>query len=400
MTPQTLQYFADRNISVEFNGLGHSNELRTAYINETRDLVMQSPANLSQNVKIDCYRLFYPELVNRSKFTGFESFETAEKQFKVGIYSQITGPLFKSAEVKDSSLPSAQSFKPTLAASFANYSKPILLYLSGGLDSEFMARNLIDAGKAFTPVIFRWTDSEGQIKNSEELQYAFDFCVAKNLTPIVKTIELVPLWQSAEFKQLAVDIQLMQPQLVSHAWMAKVMEAELPGSQHLFGGEVRYLANYADSSGEMANLIYLNKVAAGFSGSRYSYWTTNSAFSASLIMESNGTWSIDRPFSIGIYSEGPLSGSWAVPPIGSYEYQITSYASSFGPGGGNVQPPFFIPGWNPIVGGSIAAAGVGGSIGDAASLQMSFEIRSIANPALIQSYSIDLRAEVDPGGSG
>lgn len=258
MTPGSKKLFAELGISVEFNTLCMTRDLIQAYIAETSDIVNAEESKNSQFVKYACYSHFY-DLAPRYKMTGFEAFDDLTMAYKIEQGFAYKGPSSNSSITCETPDSIVTPYINLLKAELSNISKPVLLYLSGGLDSEFVARALLDADKPFTPVIFNWLDDNGIITNTGESVYAFEFCKEHKLTPIVKSVVIPDLWKSAEFKQLSQDIHVTSPQLTTHAFMVKMMHECMPGVMHLFGGEVRYVKRMIKSNDKEVNIVKLAK---------------------------------------------------------------------------------------------------------------------------------------------
>jgi hypothetical protein len=239
--------------------------------------------------------------------------------------------------------------------------KPVLLYLSGGIDSEFLARALLESDTEFTPVIYRWKDSNNFITNVYDIEHAYRFCDMYDLSPILMDINIDELWQSEEFLQIMEQAKIESPQLVTHIYMCMEMNNRLPESTHLFGGEVRFRTNFLLDNRETANLVMLGKVTPGFNGQ--SYTNENPAgpgtYYTRLIFETNGTWDIvyDMNFS-GSFTGSPISGTWAVAPLNpaGYEYRIPTVINSGALGvGSSATPELGDPTWYPILPSTIIA---------------------------------------------
>ena len=69
-------------------------------------------------------------------------------------------------------------------------SKPILVGLSGGFDSQVVCLSFMNAGVPFNPVILRLTNEEGKTYNDFDINGAFEFCKKFNLEPIVETLNV------------------------------------------------------------------------------------------------------------------------------------------------------------------------------------------------------------------
>lgn len=264
MTPETEKYFEEQNIQVYFDTLGKTKALKEAYIESTQKLVDANPTKRSEMVKHACYSQFY-SMKQREKLTGFEQFAELDKQYRIENREYIGENVFRMSNLFEKSEKSSiiLPYKTQLGRSFEEYNKPILLYLSGGLDSELVARSLIEFGINFTPVIFNWGNKKGEIVNSTDTQYAFDLCKEFQLTPIVKTVNIDELWLSAEFKRLGKAIRILSPHLTTHAYMVELMNTEKPNHIHLLGGEVRYKSDASKFNDEKfinPNLVYANKI--------------------------------------------------------------------------------------------------------------------------------------------
>jgi hypothetical protein len=273
MTPETIKYFEEQNIQVHFDTLGKTKALKAAYIDATQKLVDANPTKRSEMVKHACYSQFY-SMKQREKLTGFEQFAELDKQYRIENKEYIGENIFRMSNLVDKSHSSGiiLPYKTQLGISYEEYNKPILLYLSGGLDSELVARSLIEFGIKFTPVIFNWGNKKGEIVNSNDTQYAVDFCNEFQLTPIVKTVNIDELWISAEFKRLGKSIRILSPQLTTHAYMVELMNSEKPDHIHLLGGEVRYKSNFDEVKTDgfvMPNLVYVTKAMPSSVGTMY-----------------------------------------------------------------------------------------------------------------------------------
>lgn len=263
MTPETEKYFEEQNIQVYFDTLGKTKALKAAYIDATQKLVDANPTKRSEMVKHACYSQFY-SMKQREKLTGFEQFAELDKQYRIDNKEYIGEDIFRHSNLVDKGHASGiiLPYKTQLGISYEEYTKPILLYLSGGLDSELVARSLIEFGIKFTPVIFNWGNKKGEIVNSNDTDYALEFCKEFQLTPIVKTINIDELWTSAEFKKLGKSIRILSPHLTTHAYMVELINSEKPDHIHLLGGEVRYKSDFNDIKTDgfvTPNLVYSTK---------------------------------------------------------------------------------------------------------------------------------------------
>jgi hypothetical protein len=322
MNPSSKEYCSARGIDVQFNTLGSTPELVKAYISSTADLVRASEQCASEYVKGTGYNRFYP-ISERTKYTGFEALRKNYIQFKIKQTAVVKVPQITPASVVDSMPDNSIDYKLALRDELLSIDKPILLYLSGGIDSELVALSLIDSNKAFTPVIFHWTNNDGAEINTEELSYAHTFCDSHSIVPIIKTINAEALWESLEFEQMSIDAGIVSPHLVTHLYMTTVMHQEFPNYKHLFGGEVRYRNNYTKDDGSLANIVLTTKVTPGYNAQFYVASGTGGG-QLSLNLYNTGAWVVT--FLTGSGSGAPTSGTFAVAPLNStgYEYRIAS----------------------------------------------------------------------------
>ena len=363
MNPSSKEYCSARGIDVQFNTLGSTPELVKAYISSTADLVRASEQCASEYVKGTGYNRFYP-ISERTKYTGFEALRKNYIQFKIKQTAVVKVPQITPASVVDSMPDNSIDYKLALRDELLSIDKPILLYLSGGIDSELVALSLIDSNKAFTPVIFHWTNNDGAEINTEELSYAHTFCDSHSIVPIIKTINAEALWESLEFEQMSIDAGIVSPHLVTHLYMTTVMHQEFPNYKHLFGGEVRYRNNYTKDDGSLANIVLTTKVTPGYNGQVY-IASSSSGGQLSLNLYNTGAWVVN--FLTGASSGTPTSGTFAVAPLNStgYEYRIASMNVAGGAGCISVpaSPASCPTAWATIGANTVAcsASAVGGS---------------------------------------
>jgi hypothetical protein len=94
--------------------------------------------------------------------------------------------------------------------------KPILVGLSGGIDSQAVCLSMMQAKVPFTPVILQKRNGRGVLYNKYDIDGAFDFCKLHNLTPIVESMdldyfytnELMGLCEDYGFTHAEVPVQL------------------------------------------------------------------------------------------------------------------------------------------------------------------------------------------------
>lgn len=330
------KYFADRGVKVIYNFLGHTEELVRSYTKKFEKIVENSHRKESQFVKQQCYSELY-NLEPRKKFTGFEKHKDIDKNFRKNISPLIHEAQFSPTIIIDPDNNHVSSdYKSELKKFIKTVDNP-LLYFSGGIDSELVAMAMLEAEKKFTPVIFNYTNNSGQVLNLFDTNYAFEFCGKNNLFPIIKTINIEELWHSKDFANLAIDLQIVSPQIVTHAYMVELMKNDFPDHTHVFGGEVRFYTYHQLDDGRMANLVLLAKTNPGYNGVTYNASSFTGGTPASLYLDyfSGGTWSITGT---GNQTVDTDSGTWTTTPGSSYEFRVSAISSVTITGLGQLSP--------------------------------------------------------------
>jgi len=95
----------------------------------------------------------------------------------------------------------------------SQFTKPILVALSGGSDSQVVCLSLINAGVPFRPVILRLLSRHGSLYNGHDIAGAFDFCKKFNLDPIVEELD-VDHYYTTTGMQLISDYCIHHPVMV------------------------------------------------------------------------------------------------------------------------------------------------------------------------------------------
>lgn len=345
-------YFANLGIKVIYNCLGHNLDLVYSFVNENNHK-LKSYITKSHHVKYDLYRNIY-NIKHRHKKTGFELLEKLDRQFrdKVGLLikkSQMS-PL---KVIRKDELQDFTNYKQKLN-DFTNKIENPLLYYSGGMDSELVAMSFIAMNKSFKTVIFEWTDNSNKIINNDDLTHAFAFCRNNNIVPIIKKINIESLWQTKFFEKFAIDLQIVSPQLVTHAYCIMLMSEEYKNYTHVFGGEVRF-QNYMTDDGEVANLAFLDKLVPAYNGQTYtdiiSDYTPQSA-GVSLYYQVDAAYPV---YTVGNYvilgqHGGQLAtGPWTDTIASSYEFQIQYWNLLGSVGYYDVNPPAAPTSYTPLV---------------------------------------------------
>lgn len=109
--------------------------------------------------------------------------------------------------------------------------KPIYVAMSGGIDSELIARIMLQEKVPFTPLIARYEKGY----NKDDIFYALDFCEKNKLTPEILDIDILKFFQNAIHTPYVVAncSHLLQMHLMRHA-------ATIGGMAVIGVGEQRY----------------------------------------------------------------------------------------------------------------------------------------------------------------
>jgi len=317
--PKIDQYFSNKNIKVYYNTLGHTEQLVNSYIATFQDVVTQSNCERSQNVKHKLYCLMY-DMEPRTKYTGFEKLSTQDKDFRQRVVTQLSDIFYGPTTTVDTKYHSEKNYKQVLLESLKNIDNPVL-YFSGGLDSELLANALLDAKKDFRAVTFAWKDNQGDIINQEEMSYAIEYSKKHNLPLEIIDLNVEELWQTEEFYNFAIDIQIQSTHQLTHAYAVNIVESKYPNSTHLFGGEVRFNIT-TNENNETVSLAFLDKInPPTWDGLVIEGLVSNSNFASARLLyrADTGTWS-----ATGTPSGDNLNGVWTTTTTSSYEYSVTA----------------------------------------------------------------------------
>ena len=354
-------YLAGKGINASYGTLGSTDALIKLFVKENAQTIRETTHRKSNYIKHQLYSKYY-EFEERPKFTGFEKFAALDKKSrfdnrKVG-HGLVGMPIIRvtTENVPDGTvtliaspilLPGVTvegSYLEELKSTLKTYNNP-LLYLSGGIDSEFVARAMLDAGIQFKVVIFRLTDDQHDVLNAQDILYALDFCEEHGLIPIINTICIPDLWASKEFADIAKGTESNSPQLNTHAYMAEVMAKEFPDSAHLFGGEIRVLTQI-DQTDSTLNIVNAVKVATpGYDGFFYTlnYTTSTPSIVTQEILLSyfwSGFSAFDQQWNTSVTGPGTLVGG---PTLGNWFNGQATPNTGFQYYSADIGPPIYAP---------------------------------------------------------
>lgn len=117
---------------------------------------------------------------------------------------------------------------------YENATGPIVLLYSGGLDSEFMLNIFKKAGIPFKTAIITYKDY-----NDHDTKFAFEYCQAKDITPIVVDVDMDKFISTGKIYDIANSVQCCAYQMPSVMYGI----SKLDGTVVMANGEP-YLKNY------------------------------------------------------------------------------------------------------------------------------------------------------------
>ena len=85
----------------------------------------------------------------------------------------------------------------------ANKTGKFLVLYSGGLDSQYVCQVLLYLKIDFDPVIIQLKNNSGDILNIHDIAYAFEFCKAKSIKPIVYDVNFEKFVESGKINTIA-----------------------------------------------------------------------------------------------------------------------------------------------------------------------------------------------------
>lgn len=387
-------YFEKKGIKTIFNCLGANETLTRAYVGNYYKFV-DNNSKQSQHEKLKIYNQLY-DIIPREKKTGFENLQTLDRQFRNDIQKYIIESQFTPLDcIGNDEHDSSLNYKNALIEFVKTVENP-LLYISGGADSEVMARAFLQSGNKAKFVIFEWLNNGKHIINAQEVFHAYRFCKRFNIVPIIQQVNVEELWSTEDFKKLAIELQIESPQIATYAYIIKHMDQMFPSCTHVFGGEVRFRTNYIADNGLRSNLIYLEKQYPSFQNCYYIASEDGFGFGATasiaLYFAPNGTWNINGN-NLTPQLGCPTSGTYA---YGSFDpFQIEIQTCVISGGGAGVDPengctPWYIIGVGIQVA-SVQASSNGGSSSISLTTEFSVQYRDVGstgpgiggNPTLI-----------------
>lgn len=123
----------------------------------------------------------------------------------------------------------------------SQFTKPTIVGLSGGFDSQVVCLALMEIGHKFNPVILRLRSEDGKIYNQYDIDGAIEFCKRYSLDPIYEDLPLLQFYRTRG-RELAAEHALTTTETI-----VQLHVVEKFGSQYSFimgGGDPNILKPY------------------------------------------------------------------------------------------------------------------------------------------------------------
>jgi hypothetical protein len=144
-----------------------------------------------------------------------------------------TGPSW-SVEIDSPTRLSKTYYEETIVAAeiiWAQKQGTLYLCYSGGLDSEYVLSVFTELGMNIQPVIMRTQ------YNHPEIKYAFKYCEAKNISPIVIDLDYDNFIESGTFLEIATETKCSAYQYIANMWLTSQLDGTVitgDSDPHLF----------------------------------------------------------------------------------------------------------------------------------------------------------------------
>lgn len=393
------QYFAKKGVKVVYNTLMADEYLMRSFVKDYQHIVDRMPDKKSRTAKTDIYQTMYP-IESRKKLTGFENMRKLDMKKRLQLNNIVPKPnrmlpLFTLGKVQskqDNHEVKSLKYKEALKNKLRTYENPII-YLSGGADSELVAYALLDSGIKFKVVICQWMLEDGTCANHDDIKYALNFCGNQKIVPIIKKINIVDVWNSKLFDQIAINTYQRSPQMALHAYIIEMMDDELPNHTHLMGGEINFVSDHVYEGDDLErNIIWYDK--ASFMVPAGQAWGVAQSVIYSPLPSGDYNFSIFQMGSTQIVWSSREFGSnyqtftWLETPYNSTQW-YKRVSNSFNVSSNN---PTAIPDWYP---GSSSTSYSTGSL--SCLVQLRNATASGANGYLERQFSIEVYGDLSPG---
>ena len=209
--------------------------LVNSFITETRHLLNPNAGYLSQFSKHGLYSQYFPDLETRIKFTGFEKVRRADLEIRKRLREIVT---VIASDMQDTYSTDHLSFKEEMHNVLSDIKNP-LLYLSGGIDSEFVARWFLEFGIPFETVTISWSYNRCAV-NLHDVTYAVKFCKEYGIKYREINLSLEQFWESPRLVDISKSINRTSPQHCAYVMAVEHINSIIENKTHIMAGENRY----------------------------------------------------------------------------------------------------------------------------------------------------------------
>ena len=225
----------------------NSQDLIYAYVAAAEPLVGDKSSN---HIKFDVYSKAF-DMEFRKKYTGFEKLHAldieARNKIKKFIHNNPTDfepdgsppdeqvvskkylKFLKNKNLSNNTIEQRVNvYRQELIEKAKKFKgQPNVIYLSGGADSELVARSFVEAGVDFVPVIFDYVNDNDEILNSFDTEWADKFCDRFDLVPVRRSFNVERFWKSDQLLEVAKSYREDSPQLCVYHKMVDLVHAEI-----------------------------------------------------------------------------------------------------------------------------------------------------------------------------
>jgi len=118
-------------------------------------------------------------------------------------------------------------FEETLEAVeyvYANKTGKFQVLYSGGLDSQYVCEVLLHLGIDFDPVIVELKNNIGEVLNSHDISYAYEFCQSRNIKPVTYDLNFEHFVDSGKIVDIAESVSCCSPALPATMHVARQLD--------------------------------------------------------------------------------------------------------------------------------------------------------------------------------
>jgi hypothetical protein len=128
---------------------------------------------------------------------------------------------------------------------------PVYVYMSGGQDSEVMARGFLAAGVQFTAIILQYEED----RNIHDIRHALDFCAERGIKVRLLGFNL-HRFLMAQYSELAAKYHCPDVSILTHTWCIENLEPHFPV---IGGGDLEFIRRRTNHAAWNYDLVRVEK---------------------------------------------------------------------------------------------------------------------------------------------